>query len=388
MTTKYEYYVPTYPYTVGWGFSDTYWLAQGFTPQISHTICEVYLSLYNVSGTVVVEIRTVSQVNGDPTGGIILDSGIGWNPCILSGTLKLVAGTRYAIVFHMQNTGEAGRVYAGCLPNYPLGEPWYSPDSGVWWDRKPNIGSFNGWPYYHPGDCGFSEWGNPVTPTVTTQEVTDIAPETATGNGNITDLGGSAVTQHGHCWSTSPNPTTADHKTELGAKDTTGAFTSDITGLTPETTYHTRAYATNSWDTAYGADRTFTTKKVSKVPAVRTYGVTNVEPDSAVLIGELTDDGDEACEIAFEWGLTDLYGKDTAWQGRKHTGDAFWQFIASLEPDTTYYFRAQARNSVGTGIGEDMAFETRRREEAEVGVPYSVLNPALLLLMKEEPVFA
>ncbi len=62
----------------------------------------------------------------------------------------------------------------------------------------------------------------------------------------------------------------------------------------------------------------------------------------------------EPCEVGFQWGPTTLYGKDTTWQGGKQTGDAFWQVIASLEPDTVYHFRAQARNSVGTGTGEDM----------------------------------
>ena len=98
-----------------------------------------------------------------------------------------------------------------------------------------------------------------IVPTVTTQAVTDIAPTTATGNGNITNLGTPSATQHGHCWSTSANPTTADSKTENGVPAGTGAFTSTITGLTANTLYHVRAYATNSIGTSYGADVQFTT---------------------------------------------------------------------------------------------------------------------------------
>ena len=96
-----------------------------------------------------------------------------------------------------------------------------------------------------------------VLATVTTQAVTDILGTTATGNGTVTDLGIPDPTQHGHCWSTSPNPTTADDKTELGAKTATGAFTSSLTGLNPGTLYYCRAYATNLVGTSYGADRTF-----------------------------------------------------------------------------------------------------------------------------------
>lgn len=101
--------------------------------------------------------------------------------------------------------------------------------------------------------------GTPIPqPTVFTQETTDIAPTTATGNSYITFIGDAAVTQHGHCWSLSAYPTTADSKTENGA-GAVGAFTSAITGLTTETLYHTRAYATNAYGTSYGDDVEFTT---------------------------------------------------------------------------------------------------------------------------------
>ncbi len=126
-----------------------------------------------------------------------------------------------------------------------------------------------------------------------------------------------------------------------------------------------------------------TPQQVSTVPAVMTYAVTNVGLDSAILIGKLIDDGGEACEVGFQWGLTALYGRDTTWQGGKHTGDSFWQIIASLQPDTTYHFRAQARNSVGTGYGEDLVFKTKRKYEAQAGVPYSLLDPSLLVLIEE-----
>ncbi len=88
-------------------------------------------------------------------------------------------------------------------------------------------------------------------PIVVTRFTINVRATTATGVGNIVDLGGSAVTQHGHCWATTADPTTADSKTTNGA-GAVGAFASAITGLTDGTTYHVRAYATNSQGTAYG----------------------------------------------------------------------------------------------------------------------------------------
>ena len=98
-----------------------------------------------------------------------------------------------------------------------------------------------------------------VAPTVTTQAVTDITSATATGNGNITNLGSSNPTAYGVCWSTNANPTTADSKTNNGATSSTGAFTSSMTGLSASTTYHVRSYATNASGTSYGTDVSFTT---------------------------------------------------------------------------------------------------------------------------------
>jgi len=95
--------------------------------------------------------------------------------------------------------------------------------------------------------------------TVTTQECTNTIARSSIGHGLYSAVGSSAVSQYGHCWSTSPEPTTADSKTENGAAPNLGQFKSSITGLTPGTTYYVRAYATNTEGTNYGADVTITT---------------------------------------------------------------------------------------------------------------------------------
>lgn len=99
----------------------------------------------------------------------------------------------------------------------------------------------------------------PITlPTVTTSTVTSIMPTTANSGGNITSDGGASVTARGVVWSTSQNPTVAlSTKTTDGTG--TGAFTSNITGLSPNTQYYIRAYATNSAGTTYGNEISFTT---------------------------------------------------------------------------------------------------------------------------------
>jgi len=103
-----------------------------------------------------------------------------------------------------------------------------------------------------------TQGGGTELPTVTTNSVTNITETTATCGGNISDQGSSTVTSRGVCWSTSSNPTIADDYTTDGSG--TGSFTSNITGLTANTPYYVRAFATNNAGTAYGSQRTFTTQ--------------------------------------------------------------------------------------------------------------------------------
>jgi len=87
-------------------------------------------------------------------------------------------------------------------------------------------------------------------PTLTTTAASSIGTATATSGGYIIGDGGSPVTTRGVCWGTSPNPTIANSKTTDGAG--MGIFVSSLTGLTDNTTYYLRAYATNSNGTGYG----------------------------------------------------------------------------------------------------------------------------------------
>jgi hypothetical protein len=94
-------------------------------------------------------------------------------------------------------------------------------------------------------------------PAVTTQAVTVILPISATGNGNVTSDGGAAITERGICWNLIGTPTTADSKATSAG--TTGAYTADMTGLSPNTLYYVRAYAVNAVGTSYGEQVTVTT---------------------------------------------------------------------------------------------------------------------------------
>jgi len=106
---------------------------------------------------------------------------------------------------------------------------------------------------FHPAGVG----GGATAPIVTTDSVTAVAVTTARAKGTVSSDGGATVTARGFVVSTSSNPTTSD--TVYPVSGTTGAMDLVLTGLTRNTTYHIRAYATNSAGTSYGADISFRT---------------------------------------------------------------------------------------------------------------------------------
>lgn len=96
-----------------------------------------------------------------------------------------------------------------------------------------------------------------VAPNVSTDEVSAITDVDALCGGNVLQDGGAQIASRGICWSTSPNPTTADQTFNAGTG--LGAFSATMSGLIPLTTYYVKAFATNSSGTRYGSEKTFTT---------------------------------------------------------------------------------------------------------------------------------
>jgi len=97
----------------------------------------------------------------------------------------------------------------------------------------------------------------------------------------------------------------------------------------------------------------------------------------ATINGLLENDGGMLCNCAFEWGLTDSYGKVTPIQD-KTAGDHFSQVLTGLKPDTIYHFRAIAYNVFGLSRGGDRTFRT-----LNTVLPPYFQNPLISLLEEE-----
>jgi hypothetical protein len=197
-----------------------------------------------------------------------------------------------------------------------------------------------------------------IPPIVTTQAVSDLTSTTATGNGNISFLGVPDPTSHGVCWGLSADPTLLDNYTDEGSANSTGEFTSSITGLTGNTTYHIRAYATNSAGTVYGNDLIFTTYLL---PTVSTEAVSDIDQTTATGNGTISDLGiPDPSAHGVCWSTSPNPTTDdnfTNELGASSTG-AFVSNISGLTAGTQYYVRAYATNLIGTVYGNEVSFTT------------------------------
>ena len=102
--------------------------------------------------------------------------------------------------------------------------------------------------------------GGGYSPIVTTGNPYNLSIFSATVDGSVSKSGGgSNTTEKGVCFSTSPGPTTANNKTVGNPSSGTGGFFSKLPGLSPNTLYYARAYATNGSVTVYGNEVNFTT---------------------------------------------------------------------------------------------------------------------------------
>ena len=116
-----------------------------------------------------------------------------------------------------------------------------------------------------------------VDPTVTTQAADNIGTTSATLHGTVT-AGSETITAQGFEWKT----TTGGSYTAVNVAGTT--MTHNLTGLTPNTGYTFRAFATTASGTTYGTALTFTTQNEQQTcPSPTNVQATSITDNSAVI---------------------------------------------------------------------------------------------------------
>ncbi len=93
-------------------------------------------------------------------------------------------------------------------------------------------------------------------------------------------------------------------------------------------------------------------------PNGTTLNATSIDETTAILKGNVSDDGGEPCEYRFQYGSDTSYGNNTTWGGSEITNGEFGTMIQYLTLGYTYQYRVQVRNSIGTVNGSNKNFTT------------------------------
>ena len=198
---------------------------------------------------------------------------------------------------------------------------------------------------------------------VTTGNATNITPMNATLNGTV-NIGAS-----GNAWFEYGTDVSFGKSTSLNAyifnSGYGGNFSTDISGLTTNTTYYFRSVAQNSYGKVYGNVVSFTTNfstsgynNLMSPTAVTTSGAV-LANNTAQFNALILTGNSNSTNTWFEWGTTSNLGNQTVVipisgaPAIRHTNT-----ITGLAPGTAYYFRAVAQNSYGRSDGAILSLVT------------------------------
>jgi autotransporter-associated beta strand protein len=178
-------------------------------------------------------------------------------------------------------------------------------------------------------------------PTVANPTATSIATTSATLGGNVT--AGTGLTARGTVWGTSASPT-GNSAAEGGTS--TGVFTHSRTGLTANTLYTYRAYATNAGGTSYSSDANFTT--LPNAPTVGSASSVTAAGFTASWTAP-TSQGSASFTYSIEVSTNNSTFASPAFTQSNIASGTTTASVTGLSSSTTYYFRVRAVNAGGNG---------------------------------------
>ena len=189
-----------------------------------------------------------------------------------------------------------------------------------------------------------------VPPTVVTSVATAISQNIATLNGTIT-AGSELISSQGFEYKLTSSSTWIPIAANLNGN----AITYNLLGLTPNSAYQFRAYATTFNGTVYGSTQTFTTLAIVP-PTIVTSAATLIAQTSATLNGTITSGSEAIITQGFEWTLS----SSNAWTITTEplTGNAMTNILTGLNPNTSYKYRAYVITLSGTVYGQTQTFTT------------------------------
>jgi predicted RNA-binding protein with TRAM domain len=179
------------------------------------------------------------------------------------------------------------------------------------------------------------------TVNVTTTAASAISTTGASSGGSSLSTSCGTITSKGVAYGTTANPTTPVTSDGSGSAD----YSSTLTGLTPNTEYNYRAYATNSNGvTSYGSNLTFTT--LHNAPTVGTGTLANTTGFTANWTAP-TSGGSATFTYEVAVSTSPTFASTLSTQSGISSASTSYQFTG-LSNGTTYYFRVLANNAGGS----------------------------------------
>jgi hypothetical protein len=209
-------------------------------------------------------------------------------------------------------------------------------------------------------------------PSANTEPATAVTTNQAVLNSFINPNG--LTTDAWFEWGSGGNLSNSTIRQSIGNGPLGLNFTHNLTGLISNIVYSFRVVAQNSAGTSFGDVLTFKTQNIpppqGMAPKVVTVDAVPGQ-NSASLSGTVNPNGDST-SAWFEWGLTQSLGNTTPLEsvGSGNSDISINKYISSLQPNTTYYYRAAAQNNFGTAYGAILTFTT----QGSFGSPPSVIT--------------
>ena len=137
---------------------------------------------------------------------------------------------------------------------------------------------------------------------------------------------------------------------DLGTQTAPAVYPATLSGLTPNTAYHFRAFAQNSAGSDWAdATATFSTPDVTP-PAVELAPAFGITRHTALVNGRVTATGNDAPQITLYWGGADGGTVPAAWQHSAALGaqtGAFGRLLTNLPGSASCWLRVRAVNAAG-----------------------------------------
>lgn len=214
----------------------------------------------------------------------------------------------------------------------------------------------------------------PITsPTIDSLGSGAISSTSAIISANIASTGGENLSARGFNWGLTN--AYGQNVNQTAGNYGTVSFNATLSGLTCATTYHFRAYGTNSAGTSYTADGTFDTSNCptpttsptpTPTPAVTTGSTTNITATGAKLYANITSIGGAVVtRRGFQYGIAS-YTSVVCEDGSFNTGSfnldtggtCGSNTAATLTCGHTYQYQAFATNAGDTAFGRMETFST------------------------------